>query len=398
MEQKDADYFLEKARQLAQSKFNTTIDLNADKVFSDLFSVVAILLEELMDIAKASTTRRLEDLTGDVLVAEAAEVGIEKINGEKSTASFNFINSGSNKVTIKANTVIRVNSGENASYWKVLSDFLVQAGQTVKVTLYSREAGAFYITTSMTAAFMSPIAGMAVTVADSSIAGRAPLDDDSLREEIKKKGIVASFGNDYFVESVIRNMTGIPYVKLYTNPNYDSTLVGSHTLPGGNVMIIIYPNSISDEQLALVGSILLQYLTPGTTVYLPSTSDEGASTSIVDPYNKKLTYGVIFAEAATLDIQITIVSRGRKNTGILYSVEELKPPIKSSLSSMINNMMNDNPLGISITNQQFIAACINVPGCTKVTVTVSVNGGSYSSSDLTFDALEYPVLRNIYIT
>ncbi len=398
MEVKDADYYLTRFKTLAESTFKTTIDLNADKVFTDIFGLFAVALEELMDHAVAATTRRTSDLTGDALIAESEEIGIENIQGTRSTGNFSVTNNGSQKVTLKSGAVIRVNSAENASYWIIGQDVLIQSSQTVFLVLYSKEPGSYLITTGMTAAFQSPVSGLTVTVTSSSTLGLDALNDDAIKQEIKNKQTMSMFGNDYFVASQIKKYTGLSYVKVITNPNYGPKTVGTHTLPGGHMMVIIHPASISDAQLSITGVCLLRHVTPGTSIYLPSSSDDGATAYTYDIYNNKLTYGVVFSQPATLDFTIVILTRSAKNTGALYTVEELKAPIKASITNLMNKLVSINPLAVTVSNQQFITACVSLPGCVKVSVTVSVNGGSYVATDLSFADLEYPVVRNFNIT
>lgn len=395
---RDADYYLRRAKTLAEAAFNVTIDLNADKFFTDLFGVFAVGLEELMDQAIAATTRRTSDLTGDALIAEAEEIGITNIQGTRSTCNFLVANNSSQKITLKSGAVVRVNSAETASYWTIGQDTLIQSGQTVSLTLYSKEPGSFLITTGMPATLQSPVSGIAIAIGSSSTLGLDPLNDDAIKEEMKKKENLARFGNDYFVSTEIKKLTGLFYVKVITNPNYDSKTIGTHSLPGGNMMVIIHPGTISDNQLSLVGACLVLYVTPGTTIYVPASSDDGAAAYTYDPYGNKLTYGVVFSEPATLDFNIVIVTRGAKNSGALYTVEELRPAIKASITNLMNRLLSTNPLAVTVSNQQFITACVSLQGCVKVNVTVSVNGGSFTSNDLSFAELEYPVVRNFNIT
>jgi len=80
------------------------------------------------------------------------------------------------------------------------------------------------------------------------------------------------------------------------------------------------------------------------------------------------------------------------------TVEELRPAIKASITNLMNRLLSTNPLAVTVSNQQFITACVSLQGCVKVNVTVSVNGGSFTSNDLSFAELEYPVVRNFNIT
>jgi hypothetical protein len=395
--EKDADYWLAELKTDLEIKLGAKIDWTADRAITDLFLTFAKYGEKFVQASEAATGFNLPDLTGDRLTDIAQEIGITNFSGARSSCSFSFTSASLSTVRIPKGAILRVGTGDSTTYWVTDSEIFITPGDVVEKTLYSRDIGAFSISAGNTTAFVSRVSGITPAVVATSALGYDTMDDDGIKSAIENKKTLSLAGNQESIAAYIMEYARIPYAKIYCNPNYNAISIGPYSLPAGNMMIVAYPNSVSTEQMSIIGNIVKALITPGTKVFLPADDTEGAVVRSVDQYNTVFDVGVIYAVKATLDIIVTITKRELKSTGVYYTVAELRGPITTVLENFVRQLILENPLGVTTTNLRLAGECVRVKGCSKVTLTVSVNGGSFTTNDLSLDIIEYPELSSVTV-
>lgn len=393
---KTADQFLADFRSalLLELGIAEGFDWTADRAISSIFVAFSRVLEPLSSAIAAAGELSYRKATGSKLLefAEYAHVPIDY--GEKSKCLVRLTNSKS--VAQVARAGVRVRSGEapDVVYWKILEDVVIPASSYVDTYVASEDVGAFYVSIGAINKLIDA-SGYTVSNTATPLLGYSADTEDSIRAKIGQNELFAGLGNPAAIQAMIQAAPGVLGARVLSNSSLDPKTYSTITVPGGHFAIAVYPPVLTTLELDNIVEIIYGMMPPATGIAVPADSTEGALYTEYGSDKGKMDIGVLWAVKRTIKIEVTVTKFDAKPSGQMYKLDELKLPIETAIGAYIASLNKGNPLGNDIILQRVLSRCVSIDGCASCTIRASVNGGSYSASDVVVSDLEYVELSEV---
>ena len=391
--------FLDLLKERFSEHTRTNYEISSTSALSDFMAFLAEFFAYVYDLAEQEITLDIRNITADNVHKVIGLTGFENINGTRSTVECTITNDRTDVNIIPPGSLF--SSGDTDStyvQWTNIEAIAIDPDDSVDVVLYSVDKGSFSIEIGAVNNVVSNLDGITVESTAVSVPGLDPIRDENLVAYILSEINNSVFGNAFHMIDAMKKASGLTHIKMFTNNRTTARTIGTQSLDPGEVMVVIYPSTVSDDAFLAMASAFLKLMPPALRMKLPVDDSEGRYAYYDAPEGISVDFGVFYAEQVTFDIAVEVLTYEKKPNGAFYTLEDVMPGIKAQITNYIETVTKDAPLGSTYYNARMQAAAVRVPGCADCYVEVSVNEAVATSSNIVLTAIQYPSITSLEVT
>ena len=189
------------------------------------------------------------------------------------------------------------------------------------------------------------------------------------------------------IRAALERLPGVQRAVVYYNKSLAEEVVSTRTIPANGVGIWIFPSDLTNETRTSALSLLYAMEGGNVNRSLPSaTGADGVRGTILGADNRPHYEGFWYMVTVPVAVDVAISpSTGYEGGGSLSSVTE---PIREVVRTYFASL---GP-GDAVRQQDLLGLIAAVDGVARTTVTLSEDGGPYSSADIVVDPATFAAL------
>ena len=374
-----------------EARLGVSIDWNpetGDLVLQNIFAVVAARVGAISEASQAVYDARNRDAaTGIQLDDLGTIIGVERRAATFSTATVTC--SGIPGTMIPAGKLVGGGGVAGDAQWALTSAPTIGGGGTVDVTVQCTMSGAVAATSGQIDAILQPVAGWtSVTNANAAATGQPYQSDADYRfaqeNEVEQQGtssLAAIRANILAVDADTGlPPTGVTQAIVIDNPTSATVVTGGVTLLAYSVAIIVYPGSLTDDQITQLALVIYSNVPAATYM-------NGAQSKTVtgaDGFPKTVRWAYASTTGVTIVVHVTELLAG-------YTVASVTDAVTAAITAYFATLQ----VGDQARYSKVYAAAAAVEGVEGITLTM--NGGTLDiPNSATYNTL--PTIASISVT
>lgn len=357
-----------------KAEFTTVVLMIVAQIASEIDNAVAALFDQ-HDPNQAS---------GFLLRLLAMIAGVVVDDGSKSRATLT-VTAWANGPVVLTKGETKASDGTNS--WVALEDVLIPAGGNATGVFETLVSGPTIALAGTINKRQTGVAGwQTVTNAADATPGSFPESDASIRNRIALGQGGTGSRSELAVHNAILRMNGVRQVRVVYNPLLVPATVSSRVIPENGVAVWVYPDTLTGDVQGNILSLMFSMIGGNVQRSLPTeTGVDGVRGSIVGADERPHLEGFWYMNQSLfrIDVLIDAFEPGGTLDKVTVAVQGV---IRAYFAGLVP--------GAAIRRDDLVGLVASVPGVARSTVTMSVNGGGFSGSDVVLDPATFALINS----